>query len=436
MGSQEYLDGLWGRPSSGWSNDYQRGQDDRRAQESASQQRGSSSGKPFGSSSGPSLPGTSGGLGAGILFLVGAALFVLLIPSLPSLAFLAIASLVSALLAGAWIVSFATRTLGRSPGIGYRRAARTAFHGLWQYLALTVVMTFAVAFFRGSASSTTVGPVVNGLWQAGLQGVRYFSAWNDVLLFVTRPMDHWVPLAGNLIVIRAPGLLAFAIQLKRRIGGPYDGLPGLGRALLVALVTVEVSLSIGLWICRALWSRAAVMPFTGDERLSFLVVYLGVLVLPCALVGALPGGAILVALTRLVGAKERSSFRDGYATALRALLAFGALSVLAVVLFRDADPIVWRIVEMAFGRRHEPGYSAGMMRQALLPLLAFQVPGLLWAAAIVARLEPDAYAGGRGYLKACAVAAVTCAAVFVPSWTAALRALPTVLVWTNSIPTR
>jgi hypothetical protein len=237
-----------------------------------------------------------------------------------------------------------------------------------------------------------------------------------------------------LLLVRAPGTVAFAWKL-RRVRGPYDGFRGVFVASVVAFVAAQVSLWLAIWGSTTLWAHAQIMPFTGDERLSILVVYSALLLLPCALIGALPGGAIVFGMTRWIGDTGKTSFRKSYSTAVRALLAYASLSVLAVVLYRDADAFVWWLVGVVFGRLHEPAYDTAAFTHAGVALLAFQLPGLLWAGFIVADRQSPAYDGVFGYAKACAVAGLTCLAVCVPFWAAALRALPAVAAWaTAAIP--
>jgi hypothetical protein len=166
----------------------------------------------------------------------------------------------------------------------------------------------------------------------------------------------------------------------------------------------------------------------GRRRLvRALVAYAVLTLLPCAVVGALVAGPALRAMMPGRGRQAGAAGRDTYLAALRAMLAFGALSVLAVVLFRDADPLLWRLVQAVIGGAPVPPFDASALRHASVALLVLALPGWMWAASIIAASYPRVYAGGRGYLKACAMAAVACAAVCLPLWGLALRAFPIVL---------
>src|SRR5687768_1634290 len=130
-------------------------------------------------------------------------------------------------------------------------------------------------------------------------------------------------------------------------------------ATAVAFVTAELSLALaGAWLGLAVWRHVEVMPFNGDPRLPILVVYSAVLLLPCAFIGGLLGGRIVLSLTRLFAREPVGSYRDSYSTAVRAVLAYGILTILAVFLFRDADAVVWRLAQFVFGREvHDPTFG-------------------------------------------------------------------------------
>jgi hypothetical protein len=109
-------------------------------------------------------------------------------------------------------------------------------------------------------------------------------------------------------------------------------------------------------------------------------------------------------------ARERvGSYRRSYSTAVRALLAYGALTVLAVFLFRDADAVVWWLAQLVFDNGpRDLTYSPSALAQPLAALLVFQLPGLFAAGAAVARREFAAYDSALGYAKACVAAGITC----------------------------
>lgn len=300
-------------------------------------------------------------------------------------------------------------------------------------------MTILVAWLQaGTPPPADIGRVLAGLWHAAITAAGNFSAANDVSRFAASPVDRWPNLAGILLLIRGPGTLAFAHVLSRRVvRGPYQGFSGFLVAIAVAFLTVEVSLSLAVWGCLSLWGHARIVPFGGDERLSILVVYSALLLLPCAFIGGVPGGAMVLSITRSLARQRVGSYGRSYFTAVRALLAYGFLTVLAVFLFRDADAVVSWLAQWVFGNGSQDlPTNLSALSGPFAALMVLQLPGLLAAGAVVARREFPVYDGALGYAKACVAAGITCLAICVPFLAAALGALPGIVAWVKALPVR
>ncbi len=438
MSDDDYMRGFTGQARVPTNYDELRGNQAFEHNERARQQlERSHTGSPFESSPSPFRIGpfdaspAAAGSGIGGLVLFVAAIWVIwqLLPFIPSLALNVFVWVAAALIGGVVLLGI-TGVVYRNARVGYALARQCAFAGLWRFIALTVIMRILAGWYQ--AGTTPAGDLVAVLprvWQSMLVSARSFSYAADAALFAAAPLDRWPTVLGTLLVIRGPGLLAFAAVLSRRLA-PYRSVVGFFVAIVVALITAEVSLPLAVSGCVWLWHHAQIVPFTGDERLSILVVYSAVLVTPCAFIGALPGGALVFWLTRVFARERVGSYRRSYAAASRALLAYGFLTVLAVFLFRDADAILWWLVHRVFG---PTAHDAAVTPAALGALIIFQVPGLLAAGRAVARKEPLVFDGVTGYAKACVVAALTCAAICLPVWAVALYELPPVVAWLKTM---
>jgi hypothetical protein len=435
--NEDYMRGFSGQTTSPQNYDEQRGILDRQWNEEQQRQRERShTGLPSPGAAWPAsqpYAGTGGGGGLLVVILllvVGPPLLGVLIFALPTVAFVASGAFLSSFVAGLILVAL-TPLLTRGQ-VAYREARRASFAGSWRYLAVTAAITFVVTLLQGPAvPSSHIGSAVDWLWDLPLASpsLRPFSMTAEVSTLAAKPIDTWPAIIGVLFVTRAPGLLWFTYSLRTRLPKAFAGRRGLLAAGLLALIGVEAALSVGLWASRALAARSQVMPFTGDERLTMLVAYCGLVLLPCAVVGALVAGPVLRALTPRDRTLSPPSGRRTYFAALRALLAFGAVTILALVLFRDADPLLWQIVDEVIGGRPVPAWNPSARRQAVIAVVACALPGLLWAASIVAASRPMSYPGGRGYLKAVGIAAVACAVGLLPSWALALWASQSLRAW-------
>ena len=355
------------------------------------------------------------------------------LPLVPALAYVAFLLVTCAAVASVLILAI-TRLLTYHETVAYALAWRCSFAGLWQYMAVTLLMKVLVTWFRTEPPAAgDAARVVAGLWHTIASG-RAFSAAYEISLFATLPPDRWPTLAGMMLLVRLPGALLFARILSQRLArGAYGGFSGFVLASGVAFVTAELSFAVaGTWLGPAVWRHVQVMAIGGDARLAILVVYSAVLLLPCAFIGGLLGGRILLSLTRSFAREPVGSYGDSYSTVVRALLVYGFLTVLAIFLFRDADPVVWRLAELVFGRGlHDPTFDRDALKAAFVASMILQLPGVFAAGAVIARRQSPVYDGAVGYAKGCLVAAVTCVAICVPFWTAALRVLPSIVTSVN-----
>jgi hypothetical protein len=388
-------------------------------------------------------PAAGGGGGIGLLFIFVGVVWVIvrlapIVPRvapvlIPDLAFAALVLAISAATAGV-VVREITRLLARDSNVAYSEARRASLAGLWRYVALTAIIRIVFGWYRaGIVPLDDLGRLLSAMWQTGMTGVRIVFAVNDVSLFAASAVDRWPGIVGTLLVIRAPGIVAFARVLSRRIRGPYQRFSGFVIGTIVAIVTVEVSLSLGVWISLRIWQHVHIIPFTVDERPSILLGYSALLLLPCAFIGGLPGGAIVLAFTRWLTVDHAVSYGRSYSTAVRVLLVYGFWMVVAVLLFRDADGLVSWLAQVVFGRGpRDPELGASTLAESVAALLVLQLPGLLAAGRVIARRDYPVYEGALAYAKACGVAWLTCLAIGVPFWAAALRFLPGLVIWVNS----
>jgi len=379
--------------------------------------------------------GQGGGLGWVFLAVGIIWLFTILLPFLPDIAYIAFLLTACATVASLLVLAI-TSLLGRQSTLHFACAWRSSCLALLLYVALTTLMNILVWWFHaGSPTAAETERALTGVWHSIASG-RAFAA-PEVSLLGTLPLNRWPTLAGMILLVRLPGTLVFARILSQTLARPtFRGMTGFLLAAGVALFTAELSLAMaGGWLGPSLWRHVHLMPLGVDTPLQILVVYSAGLVLPCAFIGGLLGGVIVLWLTRAFATEEavERSYGQNYSTAVRALLAYGFLTVLALFLFRDADAVVWRVAELVFARGlHAPTVDhPDAVRAAFAALMIFQVPGVLAAGAIVARRESRVYDGVLGYAKGCLVASVTCVAICVPFWTGVLRVLPQIMTSVN-----
>jgi hypothetical protein len=373
--------------------------------------------------------GGAGGIGGLVLFGAALWLLVLAIPLLPELAFLALVVYIASWISGA-IVLTTERLIPKRPSEGFRSARWTVLKGLWWYVALTIsirlmIMAFQIATLHGG-SAEMIGLRVHQVLASSTQG---FSTLNDVAAFASTPSTEWAAVALTMLLVRGPGLLVFSRMLSFGFTAPKSrGFIGFLLGVAVAVLCVTLGLSLAEGIALAIRHHMQVVSFIGDERPSIVLVYSALLVLPYGLLGGFAGGALLHALTPLATAQRVGSYWQNYRTAVRAMLVYGFLTVGSVLLFRDADALLGWLVRAVFGSSpQDDAVNLAVPAGAWLALAVLQLPALLAATRQIARAGSGTFDGARGYLKACAVAAVTCLSVGVPVWTVALRSLPDVV---------
>jgi hypothetical protein len=374
------------------------------------------------------------GGGIGVLFLLFGIGWLILaaLPLFPDLAFVAVVWASAAAIAGLVIFGIC-RVLPGGSNLPYHIARETSATALWRYIAIIVAMRIVVGWYDvGLPPADHVERIVTGAWDTAMTTVRTFSAAADVSMLIALPADRWPTLVGLLLVVRGPGILVFASLLSRRLfRKPNRRFVHFLAAVPIAFLTIEVSLSLAVWGCLALWGHVRMLPLETDNRLTVMVIYAAILLLPCAFIGALLGGAIIRVITRWFETERIASFGLSYSTAVRALLAYGFLLLLAVFLFRDADDWVWWVARQIWANDPNPStLSLSILSQPFAALVVLQLPGLLAAGAVVAR-GFGVYDGALGYMAACLTAGLTCVTVFGLLWVAG-RALPTCGAWVNA----
>lgn len=381
-------------------------------------------------------PTNDGPGGAGmlvmLLLLVVVPVVVRVLAWIPTLAFLAVGAFLASFLSGLILVAAVPLLIGQR--LPYRAARRASFAGLLRYLVVTAILTFCAVLVSAFDTTEFVRSAERlsnkyGLWQEAIAIVGRFSIADDWSVLAALRTETWPTIVGGLILTRAPGLMWFTHALRRRLHPTFEGRRGLFAAGLLAVVAVEVALSAGLWAGNALASRSQVTLFTGDDRPSMLIVYGLVVMVPCSLVAALAAAPVLRAMRPHAAHAFAWGFGHTYLVALRAMLAFSGLSILAVIFFRDADPLVWRLAQWVFDGPEIPTFDATVVQRAMLALVAFVLPGVLWAASIIANDDSTTYHGAAGYGKACVAAMLVTIVVGVPLWALALSAMPTVRTW-------
>jgi hypothetical protein len=290
-------------------------------------------------------------------------------------------------------------------------------------------MRAGVATYNGRWPAGDPGYVAVSLLDAFAMHVGSFSVANETAVFAAAAAPaNWPALLQMPLLVRGPGILAFALVLYRRIRGPYRRLSGFALAIVVALLTLAASLTAAVSVCLPIWNHIAVVPFGGDERLSILLVYSALLVVPCALIGGLAGAPIVWLLSSWLAPGHLGSFGRNYSIAARTLFTYGFCAVLAAFLFRDADTVLWPLARAVLGGAPHPTPAEEF--PPALALFVLQLPALLLAAAVVPRRAPG-FSGAIGFAKACAVAVITCVLIGAPFWIAALQFLPPIVLAIN-----
>ncbi len=314
-----------------------------------------------------------GGAGGGIAILALLAVAVAAIVAIAGAA--AVASILA--LPAAYLLIAVTALFTGGHRLSFTESYKTSFLGL----VVSVTLSFAI---------------VLGILHGVLPGLLSVST---VIWLITEPIDltllgaaEWINAAIGALILLAPGLIAFALILGRRIGHPYAGglgvVRGIGAALAV-LVPTTIGFGAAVWFV-ATYGEPLVRT---DEIGEYLAVTLG-LVLIMALVGGLLLGLLLMAFGGGL-TKGGPMFRTAWFTAAVAMAISGGTAALAIVFFRDADNMLATLITLSGAGKMTPT----PLMDALPGFLKLTAPGAVAGAAFVAG-SLYAYRGLLGWLKA------------------------------------
>jgi hypothetical protein len=214
-----------------------------------------------------------------------------------------------------------------------------------------------------------------------------------------------------LAFLHGPGLLAGAVVLGRQVGGPLRGVVRYPQALLTMVSVVVVGIAGTYSLVVLLLIRADDAKLFDPGRALPTFIGIGAATLTLAVVGGLIGGAVLLALTRLLSRARVGNYANAYVTAALALLAFGVASTAASFIFQGADAFTDLLYKLARDRHRDVFWAAHRdeMMAALPGILLTQVPALAAAAWVLVWRAGGVYRGVAGWIKALVVAA--CVAV-------------------------
>jgi len=319
-------------------------------------------------------PNNGGGAGSGI------AVLMLLAIAVAAIVAIAGAAAVAAVLAlpAAYLLIAVTALFTGGHRLGFTESYKTSFIGLAVSVTLGAAIILAVlqGVLPGTVSIATV------IW----------LATEPVDLSLLRSAE-WTNAAIGVLILLAPGLLAFAVILNRRIGHPYAGGPGLLRgvgAAIFVLVPTMAGFAAAAWFV-ATYGEIAINP---DEITTYLAVSAGLIAVMAA-IGGLLLGVLLVAFG---GGLKRGGpmFRTAWFTGAGAMAMSGGTAALAILFFRDGDQMLQALIAATGAGRMQ---IAPAFADALPGFLKLTAPGAAAGAMFVAG-SLYAYRGVVGWLKA------------------------------------
>lgn len=326
--------------------------------------------------------GAGGGGGFLILLLAG-----VILAAIVAIAAVAALSAVMALPC-AYLLIAITALFSRRDAPDFGDAYKTSFMGL--AAAATLAGALALAMLEGYLTALPAAPLVYWLAHGDL----------DTAGFAAR---EWTRIGLGGLTLLAPGLLVFALLLRKRIGRPYEGAAGFLRGLVASfLVLVLPGLAFGVAAAfLADYAEPAVV--RGDDIASFVGVALA-LVATMAVLGGLVLGLALMAFGGGL-AKGGPIFRNAWFNGAVAMALAGGTAAGAIYLFRDADPMLQALIALTpKGMANPPAFT-----EALPGFLKLAAPGAFAGAFFVAG-NLYAYRGVGGWLKAMLITVPLCLA--------------------------
>lgn len=268
------------------------------------------------------------------------------------------------------------------------------------------------ASFIGFAMAVVIGGLVLTLMVHGLlpilPGVFPLLVWlmngmPDFSQMEAEGVGGLVAVGIGILWLLAPGVIAFAILLGRRIGHPYSGGVGFMRGLLAgAAVLIVPMLAMGAAI-------TILAPYADPLlRADEITTYLGVTAALVAIMAAAGGLVLGLALMAFGGglAKGGPMLRTAWFTAAVAMAISGGTAAITILFFRDGDEMLQALIAYSgAGRlRNVPDFAA-----ALPGFLKLTLPGVVAGAMFVAG-SLYAYRGVFGWIKAILITVPLCLA--------------------------
>ncbi|MFT3810189.1 MAG: hypothetical protein QM698_09755 [Micropepsaceae bacterium] len=312
----------------------------------------------------------NGGGGGALILLVGA---------LVAIVAIAAAAAVSALLAlpAAYLLIAVTARFTGGHALPFNEAYKTSFIGL--VIASVIGSAFVLLMTQGVLPGLL--PVAMVIWVIV-----------DAVDVTTLSPAELTNTAIGALILMAPGMIAFAIVLRRRIGDPYAGGAGFLRGIaasIAVLLLPMLAFGAAAWFV-ATYGEIAI-------RSSEITTYLAVSFALVAIM-AIAGGLLLgLALMAFGGGLTRGGpmFRTAWLTGAIAMAISGGTAALAILFFRDGDGMLGALIAATgAGSTSPPPFNA-----AAPGFLKLVLPGALAGAAFVAG-SLYAYRGLFGWIKA------------------------------------
>lgn len=264
------------------------------------------------------------------------------------------------------------------------------------------------ASFLGLVIAVSIGTaIIVAVMHDMLPGL---SAISIVVWLITEPTDlsllgpgAWLQILAGLFIVLAPGLVAFALVLRSKIGQPYAGGPGFLRGIMAAIAVLPPTM-IGFGAAAWFVTTHGEIALQPNEITAYLAITAALVAVMAVLGGVLLGLALMAVGGGLT--KGGPMFRTAWLTGAIAMAICGGTAALAILFFREGDDMLRTLIAWSgAGRlRDVPGFS-----EALPGFLALVLPGALAGAAFVAG-SLYAYRGLTGWIKAFLITVPFCLA--------------------------
>ena len=305
---------------------------------------------------------------------------------------------VSSITAAAILVPL-TRLLSPRNAPSYGEAYGASFSGIFAYLAVTFGISMLLDSYQHDTGHRW--PVSQMLVASGP-----FITWAS-----HHPREAFA-LWPEFLFTHGPGILLCAVVLSRTLGDPYNGFAGYLKACVVSFITILVSFTVTMWASIIAFAQiSTVNPVVLKDELPGIVIASLIYIVA----GSPMAAWIILTLTnRFAPQQTDNTFKNAWATAILALAAFAAISILVEFFLRTADPMANWIDALASSKapllylQHHLVAAFGF---PLVTLIITQIPGLLVCASIIASRMGNIYYRRYGYPR---VLLVSCLATAIP----------------------